>query len=209
MGIPVAIVGKPMSGKSFSIKSFSAAEVLVFSALKGTLPFQGFKSYRIVSLKDTQTKDTRGLYSAIFEEFKHPSVKTYIIDDSQFLMSNIWAHASEKEQAYGKIYIDISKLWLDLLEAIRNILPDDTTVYFMHHVVGEDGELKMQTLGNAMEEKFQMNGNFDVMLLAYKTEGQNPEYRFKVLRQPEGMFPGLENQNNLKLWDAEIKKYYQ
>ena len=75
MGIPVLILGESGSGKSSSMRNFAPDEVGIFNVASKPLPFR----------KQLAHVDNPG-YQKILAGLQKPKLKTYVIDDSQYLM---------------------------------------------------------------------------------------------------------------------------
>ena len=91
MAIPVLVMGRSGSGKTYSLKNFKADEVGVISVEKGRLPFKSdIKVARIKPLMSEEDRQNptyetinRGKYSyleLLIQKSKLPSI---VIDDSQ------------------------------------------------------------------------------------------------------------------------------
>ena len=77
MGLPVLILGPSGSGKSASLRNFEPEEVGIFNVVNKPLPFR----------KKLPTANN-ATYEMIAGSLKKKSKKTYVIDDSQYLMAN-------------------------------------------------------------------------------------------------------------------------
>ena len=75
MGVPILILGESGSGKSSSLRNFEPDEVGIFNVASKPLPFRK-------SLK----KVDRAGYKTIIKALSKPSLKRYVIDDSQYLL---------------------------------------------------------------------------------------------------------------------------
>ena len=74
MGIPVLILGESGSGKSCSLRNFEADEVGIFNVAGKPLPFRK-------NLKKVNNSN----YYTILNGLEKGKVKTFVIDDSQYL----------------------------------------------------------------------------------------------------------------------------
>ena len=78
MGLPILVLGDSGAGKTYSIKNFEVNEVGIFSVASSYLPFK--KDFKIAK---------HATYETIMTCFKNdPKLKTYVIDDSQYLLVN-------------------------------------------------------------------------------------------------------------------------
>jgi hypothetical protein len=200
MGLPVLIMGESGTGKTYSIKNFKKGEALVFSVEKGRLPFKS----DIEVVKNAN-------YVNMGKEFMDPKYKTYIIDDSQYLLVNEMFDRA-KEQGYGK-WTDIAKRFRDVIHYINSKLPDDVIVYFLHHTEFDtnSGRTKAKTVGKLLDNQLTVEGCFDIVLM---TQIENGEHTFvtqsdgfTTCKSPEGMFEA-KIPNNLKAVDKAIREYY-
>lgn len=201
MGLPILILGESGSGKSYSIKNFDPAEVGIFAVEKSILPFR--KHFNIVKHAN---------YETIMTFFKNGvKGKTYIIDDSQYLLVNEMFDKA-KETGYGK-FTDIALHFRNLIHYINHNLPDDVIVYFLHHTETDSntGKVKAKTVGKMLDNQLTVEGCFNIVLLC-TVEGS--EHYFitqtdgsSTAKSPEEMFD-LRIPNDLKLVDTAIRDYY-
>lgn len=200
MGIPVMILGATGSGKTYSIKNFDVDEVGIFSVEKGRLPFK--KKFKVAK---------NATYQTIFQVLSNPKLKTYVIDDSQYLLVNEMFDRA-KDTGYGK-FTDMALNFRNLIHYINQRVPNDVIVYFLHHTEKtEDGRIKAKTVGRMLDEKLTVEGCFDIVLL---TSVQGQEHYFitqsdgyTTAKSPEGMFePQIPN--DLKAVDDAIRLYWE
>lgn len=200
MGIPVLIMGESGSGKTYSIKNFDPAEVGIFSVEKNRLPFK--KEFKVCK---------NAGYGVIMKALKEPKLKRYVIDDSQYLLVNEFFDRA-KEVGYQK-FTDLALNFRNLIHFISREVPDDVTVYFLHHTeLDAAGKTKAKTIGRMLDEKLTVEGCFDIVLLA---QADGPEHFFltqsdgyTTVKSPEGMFDGLKIANDLAIVDAAIREYW-
>ena len=201
MGLPVAILGDSGSGKTYSIKNFNVNEVGIFSVEKPYLPFK----------KDFKIK-TRATYEDIMKCFKNePKLKTYIIDDSQYLMVNEMFDKA-KDAGYSK-FTDIALHFRNLIHFINHNLPDDVIVYFLHHTETDSntGRIKAKTVGKMLDNQLTVEGCFNIVLLC-SVEGTEHYFitqsdGYTTAKSPEDMFD-IRIPNDLKAVDTTIREYY-
>lgn len=200
MGLGVFILGESGSGKTYSVRGLSPKNCTVFSVKKGTLPFIEGKTYNIVKKAE---------YTAIWKELQHPTKKTYVIDDSQYLMVNEFFRKAN-DTGYKK-YTDIGKNFSTLLETVENA-PDDVIVYFLHHTqTTADGRIKAKTVGQMLDSYLTLEGCVDVCLLV-KTDGKEHWFETQsdgitTAKSPEGMFES-KIPNDLGYVDKKIREYW-
>lgn len=203
MGVPVLVLGESGSGKSFSIHNFNPEEVGIFAVEKDRLPFPNGSRFKIAKNAD---------YSLIFKTLENPKLKAYVIDDSQYLMSNELFDKA-KDAGYGK-FTDIALHFRNLIHIINHKLPDDVIVYFLHHVDQDtqSGKIKAKTVGKMLDNQLTVEGCFNIVLLA-AVEGT--EHYFvtqsdgsSTAKTPYGMFSDIRIPNDLKSVDTAIRNYW-
>lgn len=199
MAIGVLVLGKPGTGKSYSMKSFSQDEVKILSVHKPILPFRG--KYEIV--KTPTGRD-------IIKEMKNTKKKNIVVDDFQYVLGLPMMHRVS-EKGWDK-FNEIQQPYADVLEAVSD-LPDDVIVYFTSHTdTDNDGNTKIKTIGNALDKYIAVEGLFMIVL---GTVVVNDNYYFATqnsgndtLKSPDGMFPSKWIPNDLKYVEDKIRNYY-
>lgn len=199
MGIPILILGASGSGKSTSMRNFDPAEIGIFNVASKPLPF-----------RKKLPQINNATYDAIYKVLKSPKLKTYVIDDSQYLMAfESFDHA--KETGYGK-FTNMALNFRNLIDFIVRGTPNDVIVYMLHHTeVTDDGKVKAKTLGKMLDNQLTVEGLFSIVLMATvegsehyfitNSDGTNPA------KSPMEMFePKIDN--DLKFVDTTIREYY-
>lgn len=200
MGIPVLVIGASGSGKSTSMRNFEENEVGIFNVAGKPLPFR-----KKLPKVDSAT------YSKIIKALSKPTKKTYIIDDSQYLMA-FGMFDRAKETGYTK-FTDIALDFKNLITFIINDTPADTIVYFLHHTeTDEAGRTKAKTSGKMLDNQLTVEGLFSIVLLA-QTDGINHKFitqsdGFTTAKSPMEMFE-REIDNDLKMVDKAIREYWE
>lgn len=200
MGIPVLILGESGSGKSASLRSFEPSEIGVFNVAGKPLPFR--KQLPTVNASD---------YNSIVAAMTKGSRKTYVIDDSQYLMC-FESFAKAKETGYGK-FTDFALHFYNLVQFVIQKLPPDVIVYFLHHTeTTELGKIKAKTIGKMLDNQLTLEGLFSIVLLC-STDGKTHTFTtqsdgYTTAKSPMEMFP-LTIENDLKAVDQTIREYYE
>lgn len=210
MGMPIMVLGESGSGKTASLRNFNKGEVFVFEVAGKELPFKNdwgnfvfqrpnYAKIKEVMLKASQVKDNK--------------VKTFVIDDSQYLMV-FENFANSKITGYGK-FTDLAVNFKDLIDFVITQLPKDYTVYFLHHTTTDDntGFVHAKTIGKMLDNQLTVEGMFTVVL---KTDVSQGTYSFvthnldgmSTTKTPIGMFAEDKIDNDLKVVDATIRAYY-
>ena len=199
MGIPVLILGESGSGKSTSMRNFEPDEVGIFNVASKPLPF-----------RKKMKKVDGASYGIILTALKAPKLKTYVIDDSQYLLC-FEMFAKAKETGYNK-FTDMALNFYNLIQFIIRRTPPDVIVYFLHHTETDGDKVRAKTVGKMLNEKLTVEGLFSIVLLC-QTDGVSHSFVTQsdgssTAKSPMEMFP-LTIDNDLKLVDGEIRKYYE
>lgn len=200
MGIPILILGESGSGKSSSMRNFDPGEVGIFNVASKPLPFR----------TQLPHADNPG-YQKIMAGLQKPKLKTYVIDDSQYLMV-FDSFEKAQESGFGKFTVMAQNMY-SLLRTIQTCTPPDILVYFLHHTdKTDDGRTRAKTLGKMLDNQLSFEGMFSVVLLC-KTDGQSHWFETQsdgttCVKSPMGMFDTQQIDNDLKLVDTKIREYW-
>jgi hypothetical protein len=196
MGIPVMVLGESGSGKTYSIKNLNPDEVGIFLVEKPRLPFR--KQFRVAK---------NASYSAILKTLASPRLKTYVVDDSQYLLVNELFDRA-KEKGYDK-FTDMAANFRNLIHFVNNLPEEDKIVYFLHHTEADtDGREKAKTIGKMLYEKLVLEGSFDIVLYCADQKFFTQANGQSSAKTPEDMFESIEIPNDLKAVDTAIRDYY-
>ena len=199
MGIPVLILGESGSGKSPSLRNFSPDEIGIFNVAGKPLPF-----------RKPMKKVNNATYKTIVAGLSNPKLKSYAIDDSQFLMV-FQSFAKAKETGYTK-FTDMALDFYNLIRFVIDSTPSDVIVYFLHHTETTDaGKIKAKTIGKMLDSQLTVEGLFPIVLLC-KVDGQRHFFEtqsdgYSTAKSPMDMFP-IEIDNDLKMVDTAIREYW-
>ncbi len=210
MAIPVLIMGRSGSGKTYSIKNFAPEEVGVISVEKGRLPFKtAIKTVRIPKYNDssrTYAQLNAAKYAWLENVIIKSKAKSIVIDDSQYLLVNELFDRA-KEKGYDK-FTDMAVNFRNLIHFINDLEQDDKIVYFLHHTeLDTDGREKAKTIGRMLDEKLTVEGCFDIVLFCQDHKFYTQANGQSTAKSPEDMFE-LEIPNDLKAVDVAIRDYY-
>lgn len=211
MAIPVFIIGRSGSGKTYSIKNFAPGEVGVISVEKGRLPFKSeIKTVRIprdFGEAKTYAQLNTAKYAWVENVIARSKAKAIVIDDSQYLLVNELFDRS-KEKGYDK-FTDIAVNFRNLVHAVNDLPDDDKIVYFLHHSEADsDGREKAKTIGRMLDEKLTLEGVFDIVLYCQDHKFYTQGNGMSTAKTPEGLFEEVEIPNDLKMVDTAIREYY-
>lgn len=212
MALPVLVIGRSGSGKTYSLKNFEPSEVGVISVEKGRLPFKsGIKTVRVP--KDPTKGEARDAaqlnaakYAWIQRAIQNAKVPVIVIDDSQYLLVNeLFDRTYEK--GYDK-FTSMASKFRDLIHFVNELENDNLIVYFLHHSETDtDGREKVKTIGKMLDEKLTVEGCFDIVLYCQDHKFFTQANGQSTAKSPEGMFD-LEIPNDLKMVDTAIRDYY-
>lgn len=197
----VMILGESGSGKSSSLRNFKNGDVCVFSVAGKRLPFKNDWGKNVIK---------KANYDLIKRGIKSGKFKSYVIDDSQYLMA-FDAFSRAQEKGYDK-FTDMAVHFYDLLQACKDG-PDNVIVYFLHHSdTDERGFIKPKTQGKMLDNQLNIAGLFTTVLIA-KTDGTDHWFEtqsdgMSVAKSPIGLFEDKQIPNDLALVDAAIRAYY-
>lgn len=209
MGIPVLILGESGSGKSASLRNFTASEVGVLNVASKPLPFRtDIKPYNISKKAKEKNVSRYELIKAIIKQSK---IKSIVIDDSQYLMA-FDSFSRAKEKGYEK-FTDFAVNFEQLIDFCINDTPDDKIIYFLHHCETTDtGKIKAKTIGKMLDSQLTVEGLFAIVLYC-TTDGKTHRFITQsdgqtTAKSPMEMFePSIDN--DLKYVDKTIREYYQ
>lgn len=210
MALPVLIIGRSGSGKTYSLKNFQPEEVGILSVEKGRLPFKSkLKVTRVADFNDTKhtpAQANAAKYSWLEDVIKGSKVKSIVIDDSQYLLAGEFFDRAY-EKGFDK-YTAIGANFRSLIHFINNLPEDDKIVYFLHHSeLADDGREKVKTIGKLLDEKLCIEGCFDIVIYCQDQKFFTQSNGQSVAKTPAGMFD-LEIPNDLKSVDDAIRDYY-
>ncbi|MBR3552499.1 MAG: AAA family ATPase [Clostridia bacterium] len=201
MGIPVLILGESGSGKSTSLRNFDPEEVAIYNIAGKPLPFRRGKEMHCANHPS---------YTQIMKSMAKKQFKTYVIDDSQYLLCFELFNRSS-ESGYAK-YTEMAMHFYQLIQFVIRSMPDDCIVYFLHHTDTADGKTKAKTVGKMLDEKLTVEGLFSIVLMAFNNDGTHgfltQSNGNDTVKSPMEMFDQVEIDNDLKMVDDTIREYY-
>lgn len=199
MGIPVLILGESGSGKSTSLRNFEKGQIGIFNVASKPLPF-----------RKKLPKVDGSSYRTILKGLSNPKLKSYAIDDSQFLLV-FESFDRAKENGYGK-FIEFALNFYNLVKFVVEQTPPDCIVYFLHHTEKtDDGRTKAKTIGKMLDNQLTVEGMFAIVLLC-KTDGTRHYFEtqsdgWTTAKSPIDMFE-KEIDNDLAMVDKTIREYW-
>lgn len=207
MAIPVMIMGKSGSGKSTSMRNcVDDKNWNLIKVLDKPLPFKG-------KIPAAVTDE----YGTVMKTLSGSKAKSIVIDDAGYLITNYFMknHSSKGQgNAIFTMYNTLADNFWNLVQFISNSLPADKIVYIIMHEDSDDnGNVRPKTIGKLLDEKICLEGMFTIVLRCIE---ENNKHVFvtqsdagAVSKSPIGMFEDLEIENDLKIVDEAIRKYYE
>lgn len=210
------IIGESGTGKSSSLRNLDCKETFIINVLDKPLPFKGYKkNYQRVSQdwlsgNYCASDDYDAIIRAIkFVDKKRMDIKTLIIDDFQYVMSNEFL--TSKEKGYEK-FTSIGKHAWEILHALTTCRADLDCFVLSHSDIDANGRSKIKTIGKMLDEKVTIEGMFTIVLHTMVREGN---YLFltqndgtHIAKSPMGMFQDKYIENDLAFIKSQMNNYY-
>lgn len=226
----VAVLGDTGTGKSYSLRNLDVNSTVILGVVKKSFSFRGWKKNWKPLTKDGGNylfpkSGAIQKYSVIEKVLNdinnlRPEVKTVVIDDFQYLMSNEFMERSS-EIGYSKFSEMAAHVYSLLMQMLG--LRDDLKIFILSHdEVQEQKDFtqkrKIKTIGKLLDEKITLEGLFTVVLFTEVYEDSDEEdgwgYRFVTktdgitrAKSPAGMFQKFEP-NDLSLLIGKMDAYY-
>ena len=208
MGLPVLILGESGSGKTTALRNFEPGEVGVIGVVGKPLPFRS--KLKVYNLNKTAKQKNTDRYKLLRTVIQKSQVNTIVIDDSQYLLS-YESFDNTAIKGYDK-FTNMAVHFKELIEFCIDDLPDNKTVYFLHHTeVTDQGKTKIKTIGKMLDSQLTVEGLFSIVLLC---KAEKDVHKFitqnegnTTAKSPMEMFD-LEIDNDLKYVDTVIREYY-
>lgn len=202
MATVALILGKSGSGKSTSLRNFSAADVALIQVIRKPLPFPGASAWATL-VTDDHAKIIRASHKA-------NNRKIIVIDDFQYMLANEFMRRSA-EKGFEK-FTEIGRHAWNVFDALLK-LPDDVRVYILSHTEETDaGQIKMKTIGKMLDEKITLEGMVTIVLRSIVQDGRHlfstRNNGSDTTKAPMGMFDADLIDNDLAAVDAAICSYY-
>lgn len=214
------ICGETSTGKSTSLRNFDPKETYVINVGNKPLPWGGSlavyseKNKNYVSSNDYNLIINTMEILSTHEKFKH--IKRIVIDDFQYIMGDEFMDRAS-EVGYNK-FTEIGVHANKVIQKAKN-LRDDLFVHILTHPEkGDNGDLKMKTVGRLMDNYITLDSLFTVLLYAdvsFEIGNETPNYRFVTNRtrkypakSPMGMFKDIYIPNDLNIVEQRMHEFY-
>lgn len=211
------IIGESGTGKSTSMRNLDHKETFIINIIDKPLPFKGYRNkYKPMSGDGEEgnyysTDDYAKVIKVVTHiSNKRPDIKTIIIDDFQFIMTNEFMRRC-MERGYDK-FSEIAKHAWEILNTLK-ILRDDLDCFILtHSSMDESGKMNIKTIGKLLSDKYGMETAVSMML---QTEIKDGKYCFitqgdarHIAKSPMGMFEDKEIPNDLSFVKSKMNEYY-
>ena len=222
----ICLAGLSNTGKSTSLKYLEPSETFIVSCTNKQLQIPGFrKKYIKVSIEDNKLVGNwlvSNDYARIAKILKvvsqsRPDIKTVVIDDLNYLLSNEIMNSAE-EKGFEK-FTRQAKNYYDIINNAQN-LRDDLTVVMISHIIndGTDTEpcWKLYTSGKMLDKTVNLDGLFSYIIYTDKYVDENDEVQYRFMtrtngndtcRSVAGCFADKYIEPNMKLVIDTINKF--
>jgi hypothetical protein len=206
------IIGEPSTGKSASLRNLNPDETFMINIINKPFPFRGaskiYSRERKNYLHCDNAQKIVSCIKAINE--RAPNIKTIIIDDFQYIISNSYMEKSDIK-GYDK-FTTMAKEAFSVIDCLRTNREDLHTFVLCHSDIDDHGRVKCKTIGKLLDEKIGIEGRFPIIFIS---EIVNDSYKFlvqrdgdKPARTPMGMFEEKYVDNDLEAIRKVINAYY-
>ena len=204
MATLVLIIGKYGSGKSASLRNFSAENIDVINVESKPLPFRN-------NFKTINTDN----YREISKTIKDSKKKVIVVDDASYLLTNSFmrGHASQGGgNGMFNFYNQLADDFWKLVTWLRSLDSEKIIYIIMHEQKNDFGDVKPKTIGKLLDDKVTIEGMFTIVLRSVYHDGgyyfRTHTDGFDVTKSPIGMFNVDEIDNDLFAVDKIIREYY-
>lgn len=222
----ICLAGLSNTGKSTSLKYLEPSETFIVSCTNKQLQIPGFrKKYIKVSIEDNKLVGNwlvSNDYARIAKILKvvsqsRPDIKTVVIDDLNYLLSNEIMNSAE-EKGFDK-FTRQAKNYYDIINNAQN-LRDDLTVVMISHIINDGTDMepfwKLYTSGKMLDKTVNLDGLFSYIIYTDKYVDENDEVQYRFMtrtngndtcRSVAGCFADKYIEPNMKLVIDTINKF--
>ena len=222
----ICLAGLSNTGKSTSLKYLEPSETFIVSCTNKQLQIPGFrKKYIKVSIEDNKLVGNwlvSNDYARIAKILNvvsqsRPDIKTVVIDDLNYLLSNEIMSSAE-EKGFEK-FTRQAKNYYDIINNAQN-LRDDLTVVMISHIINDGTDMepfwKLYTSGKMLDKTVNLDGLFSYIIYTDKYVDENDEVQYRFMtrtngndtcRSVAGCFADKYIEPNMKLVIDTINKF--
>ena len=222
----ICLAGLSNTGKSTSLKYLEPSETFIVSCTNKQLQIPGFrKKYIKVSIEDNKLIGNwlvSNDYARIAKILKvvsqsRPDIKTVVIDDLNYLLSNEIMSSAE-EKGFEK-FTRQAKNYYDIINNAQS-LRDDLTVVMISHIINDGTDMepfwKLYTSGKMLDKTVNLDGLFSYIIYTDKYVDENDEVQYRFMtrtngndtcRSVAGCFADKYIEPNMKLVIDTINKF--
>jgi len=221
----ILIVGDTGTGKSTSTQSLNPKETFIINCANKPLPFKGSGEAYNTTSKNLFEADAAASIIPMLDNIdkQAPHIKNLIIDDSGFIMTELYFRKSA-EKGYDK-FTEIAKAYQSILSKCKSMRADLNVAIIMHEedsvsngiIVGKKGK----TVGKLVDDQYNPLSVVTVALftdVSFDREGK-PQYSFITNRclksgivipakSPQGMFETPQIPNDLSKVFTAARAFY-
>lgn len=217
MSNTVLIIGESGTGKSTSIRNLNSEETFILNVIDKPLPFRGYRQkYKRMSQDWTagnycSTDNYMEIIKALkFISEKRNEIKTIIIDDFQFVMTNEFMRRC-MERGFDK-FSEIGNHAWSIMNTLKSLREDIDCFVLTHSQLDETGKMNIKTIGKLFSEKYGIEGAVTTLL---QTEIIDGKYYFitqgdakHIAKSPMDMFEDKSIPNDLAFVKGKMRDYY-
>lgn len=202
MAVPVLIMGPSGSGKTYALRNLPADKYGLVETTKTMLPFKGGKKF-------ARTKDFNELTAIVQTYAAHYPI--VVVDDFGYCITDIYMRGSWGDDKYRdqfEVYKEIAGRVYRFIEFVNDIEGDVIVYLVMHTDMDATGNIVPATVGKLLNEKVNLVGMFNVVILA---EANGDQHRFMVANKGPakscGAFDADEQPNDLAVIDKGLREF--
>ncbi len=199
----IFVLGNPGTGKSTSLRNLKKEEVSYITVTGKELPFR-------TDIKPVPVKTMDQVKQMVVKSKKD----IVVIDDVNYLFTKEVFGASEKDDKWD-VYDKISKEFYQIMQTIMN-KDTEQNFYLFGHIEDPDSkkDLKqLKTLGQATRKNNNPEGWTNIVFESLVNDVEEFVFRVKTdgkgVKSPMDMFEDDEIENDLKIVNDKINKYYK
>ncbi|MDH3382056.1 MAG: ATP-binding protein [Flavobacteriaceae bacterium] len=202
----ILIIGESGSGKSVSIRNLNCNNTRIIKIIDKPFPFKEKETKLTSFVSDNWNK----VITAINKVDENKEIKTLVIDDFQYLMSNEFIRRVD-EKGWDK-FNDIAYHTWSILDRAAKCRSDLDIIFLTHSNTDDYGKSRCKTIGKLLDEKICIEGLFTIVfhskIIEDKYVFQTQSDSSTIAKTPIGMFEEKYIPNDLNNILNEINKYY-